>query len=102
MPGSLSSLGAAAALVGGAMAAPLSSYNVDPASVSVSGLSAGGFMSSQLGVAYSSVFQTGFGVFAAGPYDCARNQYVGLAYPTLPRAILRRVKHQSPNFEWLR
>lgn len=65
-----------AALLGGAMAVPLASYNVDPASVSVSGLSAGGFMASQLGVAYSGLFQTGFGVFAAGPYDCARNQYV--------------------------
>jgi poly(3-hydroxybutyrate) depolymerase len=77
MLSSLSAVGAAAALAHGVMAAPLSSYNVDPASVSVSGLSAGGFMASQLGVAYSGTFQTGFGVFAAGPYDCARNQYVG-------------------------
>lgn len=66
-----------ATLAGGAMAATLLSYNVDPASVSVSGLSSGGFMAGQLGVAYSSLFQTGFGVFAAGPYDCARNQFVG-------------------------
>ena len=56
----------------------LGSYNVDPSSVSVSGLSSGGFMAGQLGVAYSGTFQTGFGVFAAGPYDCARNQYVSL------------------------
>jgi len=57
-----------------ATAAPLQAYNVDPATVSVSGLSAGGFMAVQLGVAYSSVFTVGFGVFAGGPYDCARNQ----------------------------
>lgn len=75
---SAATLGATAALAHSVMAVPLGSYNVDPASVSVSGLSAGGFMASQLGVAYSSLFQTGFGVFAAGPYDCARNQYVRL------------------------
>lgn len=62
--------------VAGASATTLSAYNVDPSSVSVSGLSSGGFMSVQLGVAYSDVFKVGFGVFAGGPYDCARNQYV--------------------------
>lgn len=60
----------------GASAASLGAYNVDPNSVSVSGLSAGGFMSVQLGVAYSSIFTTGFGVFAGGPFDCARDQSV--------------------------
>lgn len=59
-------------------AATLPSYNADPKSVSVSGLSSGGFMAVQLGVAYSGTFQTGFGVFAGGPYDCARNQQVSL------------------------
>src|SRR5689334_18626642 len=53
---------------------PLGAYDVDPASVSVSGLSSGGFMAVQLGVAYSGTFQSGFGVFAGGPFDCARNQ----------------------------
>lgn len=57
-------------------AATLPSYNVDPKSVSVSGLSSGGYMAAQLGVAYSGTFQTGFGVFAGGPFDCARNQQV--------------------------
>ena len=57
-------------------ATTLGTYNVDPVSVSVSGLSSGGFFSAQLGVAYSNVFQTGFGVFAGGPFDCARNQAV--------------------------
>ena len=64
---------------------PLPAYNVDPASVSVSGLSSGGFMSAQLGVAYSQTFQAGFGVFAGGPYDCARNQnYTACMYNATP------------------
>ena len=64
---------------------PLPAYNVDPATVSVSGLSSGGFMAAQLGVAYSNVFRTGFGVFAGGPYDCARNQsYTACMYNATP------------------
>ncbi|KAL4978868.1 Alpha/Beta hydrolase protein [Aspergillus desertorum] len=55
-------------------AASLGAYNVDPDSVSISGFSSGGFMATQLGIAYSSVFKVGFGVFAGGPFDCARNQ----------------------------
>ena len=43
----------------------LESYNVDKDSVSVSGLSAGGFMAVQMHVAYSSLF-VGVGVFAGG------------------------------------
>lgn len=57
-------------------ATALPAFNVNPDSVSVSGLSSGGFMAAQLGVAYSDIFNVGFGVFAGGPYDCARNQYV--------------------------
>jgi poly(3-hydroxybutyrate) depolymerase len=64
---------------------PLSPYNVDPATVSVSGLSSGGFMAAQLGVAYSNAFRAGFGVFAGGPYDCARNQnYTACMYNATP------------------
>jgi hypothetical protein len=62
--------------VTGVSAATLSAYNVDPGFVSVSGLSSGGSMSVQLGVAYSDTFKIGFGVFAGSPYDCARNQSV--------------------------
>ncbi|PKX93372.1 putative polyhydroxybutyrate depolymerase [Aspergillus novofumigatus IBT 16806] len=47
-----------------ASAAALGAYNVDPNSISLSGLSSGGFMSAQLGVAYSDTFKAGFGVFA--------------------------------------
>jgi poly(3-hydroxybutyrate) depolymerase len=60
----------------GVAGAAFNAYNVDPASVSVSGLSAGGFMATQLGVTCSDTFKTGFGLFAGGPFDCARNQYV--------------------------
>ncbi|POR39516.1 Polyhydroxybutyrate depolymerase [Tolypocladium paradoxum] len=40
-------------------AAALDSYNVDPGSVSVSGLSSDGFMAAQLGIAYSDVLKIG-------------------------------------------
>ncbi|XP_002119263.3 poly(3-hydroxybutyrate) depolymerase-like [Ciona intestinalis] len=52
------------------LAAQLGSYNVDSDSISVSGLSAGGFMSVQMHVAYSKMFM-GVGVLAGGPYWCA-------------------------------
>lgn len=56
---------------GAAMAAVnLPAYNVDTSKTTVSGLSSGGFMANQLGIAYSSLFK-GVGVFAAGPYMCA-------------------------------
>ena len=61
---------------GSSQASALGSYNVDSGSVSVSGLSAGGFVAAQLGIAYSDVFKSGFGIFAGGPYDCARDQMV--------------------------
>lgn len=54
----------------------LGAFNIDPESVSVSGLSSGAFFSVQLGVAYSGTFKAGFGSFAGGPYDCARDQIV--------------------------
>ncbi len=50
---------------------PLPALNVDPASVSVSGVSSGGSMAMQLGVAYSAQIM-GVGVFAGYPYDCWR------------------------------
>jgi hypothetical protein len=48
----------------------LGRYRIDPDKITVSGISSGGYMAVQLGVAYSSVF-SGVGVFAAGPYGCA-------------------------------
>jgi acetyl esterase/lipase len=50
--------------------APLERYQIDPDKVSVSGISSGGYLAVQLGVAHSSLF-SGVGVFAAGPYGCA-------------------------------
>jgi predicted esterase len=70
-------LAAAAAMAFGAhactatAAVPLPSLGANPAEVSVSGLSAGGFMAVQLHVAYSATFKRGAGVVAGGPYYCA-------------------------------
>lgn len=50
----------------------LSAYNVDPNTVTVAGVSSGGFMAVQLQVAFSkSIFGTA--VFAGGPYYCAQD-----------------------------
>ncbi len=49
----------------------LKTYQVDILQSSVSGLSAGGFMASQFFVAYSDIL-AGAGIFAGGPYGCAR------------------------------
>lgn len=49
----------------------LGPYRVDIRQTSVSGLSAGGFMAGQFLVAYSGIL-SGAGIFAGGPYGCAR------------------------------
>lgn len=71
----------AAVVAGTAHAAVnLGQYNVDTSQTTVSGLSSGGFMANQLGIAYSSLFK-GVGVFAAGPYMCAGlNNYTACMY----------------------
>jgi poly(3-hydroxybutyrate) depolymerase len=48
----------------------LGELNVKPGSVTVSGLSSGGYMAVQMHVAYSALY-SGVGVFAGGPYYCA-------------------------------
>src|ERR1700757_2141981 len=51
---------------------PLNAYNVNPNTVTVAGVSSGGFMAVQLQVAYSrSIFGTA--VFAGGTYFCAQD-----------------------------
>lgn len=61
-------------------AAALPALNIEPGSVTVSGLSAGGFMANQLGYAYSATF-SGVGVFAGGPYMCAgHSNYTACMY----------------------
>ena len=60
----------------GSFAAPLPQLGVDPAQVSVSGLSSGGFMAVQMHVAYSGTFTKGAGVVAGGPFYCAEGSIV--------------------------
>lgn len=48
----------------------LSTFDIDPTRITVSGVSAGAFMAGQLHVAHSSVFG-GAGFIAGGPYWCA-------------------------------
>ena len=52
-------------------AVPLPALGANPAEVSVSGLSSGGFAAVQLHVAYSATFRRGAGVVAGGPFYCA-------------------------------
>jgi poly(3-hydroxybutyrate) depolymerase len=61
-------------------AVALPKLNVDKTKISVSGLSSGGFMANQLGIAHSSTFM-GVGVFAGGPYMCAgHSNYTACMY----------------------
>ncbi|HET7865680.1 MAG TPA: PHB depolymerase family esterase [Burkholderiaceae bacterium] len=60
----------------GSWAAPLPQLAADPAQVSVSGLSSGGFMAVQMHVAYSGTFTRGAGVVAGGPFYCAEGSIV--------------------------
>src|SRR6516165_1823412 len=61
----------AAAWFGGAWAAdPLGHFPVDPAQVSVSGISSGAFMANQLHIAHSAGI-IGAGMIAGGLYGCA-------------------------------
>lgn len=50
----------------------LGRYKVDRSKISVSGVSAGGAMATQVHVAYSSIF-SGVGIIAAPPYYCFMN-----------------------------
>lgn len=72
------------AAIGASNAAPLPALTIDASNVTVSGLSSGGYMATQLHVAWSSVFK-GVGVIAAGPYYCAQ----GLATLATTRCLTR-------------
>lgn len=67
----LSTVFLSAWLCAGCGAAALPELNIDPDSITVSGLSSGGFMAVQFHVAQSKLV-SGAGVIAAGPYACAR------------------------------
>ena len=72
----------------------LPAYNVDTSQTTVSGLSSGGFMANQLGVAYSATFK-GVGVFAAGPFMCAgHSNYTACMYnATVSSAMLTTMQN---------
>jgi poly(3-hydroxybutyrate) depolymerase len=76
---------------------PLPAFGADAASVTVSGLSSGGFMAVQLHVAHSAIVK-GVGVVAGGPYYCAQGSLwkayynctdPGLAVPLPQTSVLR-------------
>ena len=50
----------------------LPKYNVDVATVSVSGLSSGGYMAAQMHFAYSKTIRKGAGIIAGGPVYCSQ------------------------------
>lgn len=52
----------------------LPAYNVSPATVSVSGLSSGGYMAAQMHFAYSATIAKGAGIIAAGPVYCSQGK----------------------------
>jgi len=52
--------------------APFNKLNVDLSTITVSGLSSGGFMATQMHIAHSD-WVKGAGIIAAAPYNCARN-----------------------------
>jgi poly(3-hydroxybutyrate) depolymerase len=67
-------------------AEPLSSYNVEPGGLSISGISSGAYMAIQIGIAHSQIV-SGVGVFAGGPYRCAEGsvtQALGVCMQGLP------------------
>jgi len=66
----------------------LGRYAVDPDTISVSGISSGGYMAQQYHVAHSKQIM-GVGILAAGPWDCADTQ------PGLPPAEPAREAEQS-------
>jgi hypothetical protein len=55
-------------------APPLPALCIDPAAISVSGISSGGYMANQYHVAHSARLD-GAAIFAGGPYHCAGNDY---------------------------
>jgi poly(3-hydroxybutyrate) depolymerase len=73
-----------------AAADPLPKLSIDPNAVSLSGLSSGAFMVSQLQVAYSASFM-GAAVVAGGPYYCAMDN---IAYTSI---CMGQVPFMPPN-----
>ena len=71
-------LAVALAIAALAAAAPLPALprlNIEPGGITVSGLSAGGYMATQLELSHSALLR-GAGIFAAGPWFCARGSLI--------------------------
>lgn len=68
----IAAFSAATAGGGAAQAQWLPNFKADPASITVSGISSGGYQAVQVHVAYSATFK-GAAVFAGGPYYCAQS-----------------------------
>ena len=66
------------AIAAPAAASPAGLPHLDITGVYVSGVSSGGFMATQLQVAYSATFD-GAGIIAAGPYDCGQGTVIDFA-----------------------
>jgi hypothetical protein len=89
--GSAALLSAAALTGAGPAQAAAGLQRLDITGVYVTGVSSGGFMATQLQVAYSGTFD-GAGIIAAGPYDCGQGNVIDFAtcdiggsLPTLER-----------------
>lgn len=65
--------------VGASAAERLPALNADATSITVSGVSSGGYMAVQMQVAHSATVR-GAGVIAAGPYDCAQGNVFTAMY----------------------
>src|SRR5271170_5081606 len=68
----------ASAVPASASAGPALLPQLDITGVYVTGVSSGGFMATQLQVAYSGTFD-GAGIIAAGPYDCGQGNVIDFA-----------------------
>ncbi len=62
------------------------SLDIDPERITVSGISSGAHMATQLHIAHSDVF-SGAAILSGGPYNCARN------------SLMRALKHCTTNTE---
>ncbi|SFM47679.1 hypothetical protein [Variovorax sp. OV329] len=77
----------------------LPALNVDTSKTTVSGLSGGAFMATQLGYAFSGTFK-GVGVFAGGPYMCAgHSNYTACMYnATISASMLSTMQADLNNW----
>lgn len=80
-------------------AVPLPALNVDTSQTTVSGLSGGAFMATQLGYAFSGTFK-GVGAFAGGPYMCAgHSNYTACMYnATISASMLSTMQADLNNW----